>query len=205
MINGQGEEGLPFEMIQPFDLMKQPVRKLTESDARSGFEPFEEEPEEGEFDTFTVQITTPMNYAFTEELLQRFLDNRVFLIEDGREETHGPIFVQDFRLLEPEQPKEISGLSELAELPRQEYSEPSGSPASAATFSSTMPTAMAAFVVAVLGMVAVVNVRSACRPQRSAGTSFYGTDVLRLAHKDVHYSSVACEVSPTTSPVAADA
>lgn len=60
-------------------------------------------PEErAEFDEFTVRIREPLPYDMTEGLLQDLLRKGAFKgLEDGREATHGPIYVRAVALLEP--------------------------------------------------------------------------------------------------------
>jgi len=57
--------------------------------------------EADEFDTFTVHITRPMQYILNEELLRGLINMGAFHgMADGREKTHGPVFIEDFKLLD---------------------------------------------------------------------------------------------------------
>lgn len=192
-------------------------RKLAASGSDEGvLEMVPEEREEGEFDSFYVRITEPMDYVLTEELIQRFIDHGNFLIEDGQEESHGPLTIKSFQLHEPDVPEpppdpwsdesrsqvEVPRPATLVELPERGDNLSSDPLATKAVSATT--TALAAFAVSFLGVVALVNMRSACRPQRSSSISFRRADVLALA-QDVQYSSVACELSPSSTIIAANA
>lgn len=107
---------VPFEMVEPFeenDAQREPesehnaaVVQRRLSAAHQEVEEVDENAEDaGEpFNMFTVHITGPMNYDLTEDLVQRFIERGAFRIEDGSEDTHGPIYIQSFELRDlPEQ------------------------------------------------------------------------------------------------------
>jgi len=94
----------------------------------------EDRADDTEFDTFSVRITQPMQYEIEESLIRALIKRGAFNgIEDGREETHGPIYIEDFELRDPSDQQDMldhrqhvasaafDGISELIEsdMPRQ--------------------------------------------------------------------------------------
>jgi len=123
----------PFEVVQPYfnDLAKRDPyyddlvhRRLVEEEEEEDDadweekEPWEAEPVDDdeledltEYDTFKMRITKPIHYNIDKDLFQSLIDRGAFRIKDGREDTHGPIFIQDFELIDPphSQAKAASG------------------------------------------------------------------------------------------------
>lgn len=61
--------------------------------------PADAEGEEDDFDTFSAEITEPMDYEITPEFLQTLLDRGAFHgLQDGRESTHGPVDIVGIEL-----------------------------------------------------------------------------------------------------------
>merc|ERR1719296_303593 len=204
IINGQ-TDGMDFEMVQPFDnYLQRPVRRLEELSE-------DEEGESGHFDRFTVHITAPMDYELTEELLQELIDRKAFNIQDGREDELGPISIKSFKLQRSVAERNAAHFAAMKE--QVDLQHPSmlsmevpalgDDPALEEGVGGTtakvvnMTTALAAFAVAVLGVAALVNMRSACRPQSPGSPARYRPNALSVSNEQRHYYSVACELSPT--------
>lgn len=50
------------------------------------------------YNAFTVEISEPMDYEISEQILKTLMHQGAFKIEDGREDTHGPLQVEGFEL-----------------------------------------------------------------------------------------------------------
>lgn len=105
---GPSDGSHPFEVVEPYyknSASKDPYyerlvnRRLADEAVT---DPDDEAVDNTEFDTFRVRITKPIHYQIDEALMKGLIKKGAFRIEDGREATHGPIFVKDFQLIHPE-------------------------------------------------------------------------------------------------------
>jgi len=108
-----------------------PLRRLSsiEEEIDGDAENEADDHDDTEFNQFTVRITQPMHFELNEDLLRTLLARGAFRgIQDGREDTHGPIEVEHVSLRDPPAIEGAAARAEPAPLPvrggRSETSAP---------------------------------------------------------------------------------